>query len=122
MAIEENKTNAVDEPRMAREKRTITAMIRIYCRGRHRSDGELCAECDALRQYAMRRLDRCPFGPDKPTCAKCPVHCYKPQMREHVREVMRFAGPRMLQRHPVLAVRHQMDSTKPVPETQPKSS
>jgi len=50
-------------------------------------------------------MSRCPFGPDKPTCAKCPIHCYKPQVRERVREVMRFAGPRMLLRHPVLAVR-----------------
>jgi len=122
MATEENKTQAADEPRMAREKATITAMVRIYCRGHHGSDGELCEECDALRRYAMRRLDRCPFGPDKPTCAKCPIHCYKPQMRERVREVMRFAGPRMLLRHPVLAVRHQMDATRPVPGSQPRSS
>lgn len=104
--------HAEDEPRMAREKRTITAMIRIYCRGHHRSDGELCAECDALRQYAMARLDRCPFGLEKPACADCTIHCYKPQMRQRVREVMRFAGPRMLLRHPVLAVRHQIDSRR----------
>lgn len=122
MAAKEHHTPTADKPRMAREKTTITAMIRIYCDGRHGSDGELCAECDALRQYAMRRLDRCPFGPDKSACAKCPIHCYKPQMQERVREVMRFAGPRMLLRHPILAVRHRVDSAKPAPEPRPRSS
>lgn len=122
MAIEQDNANPAHEPRTAREKKTITAMIRIYCRGRHGSRGELCAECDALRQYALGRLDRCPFGPDKPTCAKCPIHCYKAQMRQRIRDVMRFAGPRMLLRHPILAIRHQMDSAKLVPESRPKSS
>ena len=87
-------------------------MIRIYCSSRHSSDEELCAECDALHQYAMRRLDQCPFGPDKPTCAKCPIHCYKPRMRERIREVMQFAGPRMLLRHPILAAQHWLNGKK----------
>lgn len=104
---------------MNREKKTITAMIRIYCRSHHGSDGELCAECDALRQYAIARLDRCPFGQNKPACAKCPIHCYKPQMRERVREVMQFAGPRLALRHPILALRHRMDSRKQVDSPTP---
>ncbi len=112
-------TNPADEPRMVREKETVTAMIRIFCRGRHGSDGELCAECESLRQYAMRRLERCPFGPDKPACAKCPIHCYKPQMQERIRDVMRFAGPRMILRHPLLAIRHQIDAAKPATRTPP---
>jgi hypothetical protein len=57
----------------------------------------------------MSRLDRCPFGEDKPTCATCPIHCYKPQVRDRIREVMRFAGPRMLWHHPILAIRHVLD-------------
>ncbi len=122
MTVEKHDTNPKEGGRMAREKTTITAMIRIYCRGHYGSDGGLCAKCDALRQYAMRRLDRCPFGPHKPACAKCPIHCYKPEMRERVREVMRFAGPKMLLRHPILAIRHQVDSTKPVPEPRPRGS
>lgn len=113
MAIKGNNSRTADEPRIAREKRTITAMIRIYCRGFHDSGGEVCTECDSLRQYAMHRLDRCPFGPDKPTCAKCPNHCYKPQMRERIREVMRFSGPRMFLAHPLLAVCHLLDAKRP---------
>ena len=99
-----------ESPRIARERRTIRAMIGIYCRGHGHGDGPLCAECRELLDYANRRLDRCPFGPEKTSCAKCPVHCYKPAMRQRVREVMRYAGPRMIYRHPILALLHQLDA------------
>lgn len=85
-------------------------MIGIYCRAHHGTGGELCAACEELLNYAVCRLDRCPFGADKTTCARCPIHCYKPAMRERVRSVMRYAGPRMMFRHPILALRHLLDS------------
>jgi hypothetical protein len=91
---------------LAREKRTLHAMLDIYCRARHGSAGRLCAECAALEDYAIHRLDRCPFGADKTTCAKCPIHCYQPAMRAKIQAVMRYAGPRMLYRHPILALFH----------------
>ncbi len=101
-----------DSPRIAREKRTVQAMVRLYCRRHHGTRGDLCTECSELLEYASCRLDRCPFGPQKTTCANCPIHCYKPQMRERVKEVMRFAGPRMLLRHPLLAIRHLLDGRR----------
>lgn len=97
---------------MARERKTIEAMVHIYCEDHHRSDGSLCTECQALLDYAWRRLDRCPFAEDKPTCAHCTIHCYRPDMRERVREVMRYAGPRMISRHPILAIRHLLDGLR----------
>jgi Nitrous oxide-stimulated promoter len=95
--------------RITRERRTIEAMIGIYCRDHHAAAG-LCPECRELLDYATCRLSRCPFGAEKPACARCPIHCYKPQMRERVKAVMRYAGPRMLYRHPILAVLHQWDA------------
>ena len=95
--------------RIVREKQTIEAMIAIYCRGKHRSPEMPCAECSELLEYALARLDRCPFGPDKPPCAKCRNHCYRPALRDRVKAVMRYAGPRMLWKHPLLALRHQLD-------------
>jgi hypothetical protein len=92
--------------RLARERRTIDAMIGIYCRDVHRSTPESCAACGGLRAYARERLVKCPFGLDKPTCLNCTVHCYHGEMRERVRVVMRHAGPRMLLRHPILTLRH----------------
>jgi Nitrous oxide-stimulated promoter len=105
--------------RRAREFETIAAMLRMYCRAHHQPKGApLCAGCTALHDYARRRLERCVFGEAKPTCANCAVHCYKAVMREHVRQVMRWAGPRMLWRHPVLTVRHILDGRRPTPALQ----
>jgi hypothetical protein len=99
-------------PRLARELATIRAMVRIHCRDKHGTRGELCAECRTLMDYATRRLDRCVFGDDKPTCANCKVHCYSAEMRERIRGVMRYAGPRMIWRHPLLAVAHIVDGRR----------
>jgi hypothetical protein len=102
-------------PRMAREHKTVEAMVRIYCRGNHRIGGALCSDCRELLDYAKERLDKCPFQEGKTTCAKCPVHCYRPAMRERIQAVMRYAGPRMLWRHPVLAMLHLVDGMQKEP-------
>lgn len=103
-------------PRLARELATIRAMVRIFCRDTHARRRGLCTECQALMDYATRRVDRCVFGEDKPTCANCKVHCYNAEMRERVRTVMRHAGPRMLLRHPILAIAHLIDGRRQAPE------
>jgi len=100
-------------PRLARELATIRAMVALHCRDRHGHRDGLCEECGALMDYATRRLDRCVFGDDKPTCANCTVHCYNADMRERVRAVMRYAGPRMMWRHPLLAIAHVIDGRRP---------
>ena len=103
-----------DFVRRSREFKTVSIMVHMYCRAHHKTDGALlCPECLELHNYARRRNERCVFGDEKPTCANCTVHCYKAIMRERVRQVMRWAGPRMLRRHPVLAVRHMIDGHLP---------
>lgn len=104
------------DSRMDRERRTIEAMVRIYCRDHHGIRGEPCQECSDLREYAFLRLERCTYQDAKPTCTKCPIHCYRPAMRERVREVMRYSGPRMLLRHPYLAIAHLRDGRQRVVE------
>jgi len=101
--------------RLAREWRTIAAMITCYCEGHHHSDDALCPECRELLAYATVRLERCRFGAEKPVCAKCPVHCYQPARRDQVKAVMRYAGPRMLWQHPVLSLRHWVDGFRHAP-------
>lgn len=88
------------------EQDTIGKMIELYCHGRRHQKEALCEECRALLVYARGRLEKCRFGQAKPTCAKCTVHCYKPEMRVRVKLVMRYAGPRMIFKHPVAAIRH----------------
>ena len=106
------QTQSMAMARIQREKRTVSVMIEMYCHAQHSTPDALCAECKKRRDYALARLDRCPFGDHKPTCARCPVHCYKPDMKAQIKEVMRYAGPRMLGRHPLLALMHQLDSLR----------
>ena len=138
-----------DAARLTRERKTVSAMLGIYCRDHHGTAvkkwdwlravvaktlenqrsrrclsqffyslgarKELCEACSQLHDYAMCRLDRCPYGADKPICAACPIHCYRADRRQEIRAVMRYAGPRMLWRHPWLAVRHLLDGRRPDP-------
>lgn len=109
-------------PRMRREAATVEAMIRLYCRDEahlaHDESG-LCTECESLLAYANLRLEKCPFQEGKTTCAKCPVHCYKPAQRASIRKVMRKAGPRMLTRYPIMTIQHLIDGLRNKPVKQP---
>ena len=95
-----------------REKRVVAQMIQLYCSKQHHNGATLCKECSCLLSYANERIDHCPFIKEKTFCSNCQVHCYQPQMREQIRQVMRYAGPRMLLHHPVLAVRHLLESRR----------
>jgi len=103
------------DARLTREAKTIEKMVFMHCRRLHGTRTSLCSECDELLKYAMGRLQKCPYREGKTTCAKCPVHCYKPEMREKIREVMRSSGPRMLFRHPVMALLHLKDGLRKEP-------
>ena len=94
-----------DSSRISRKQRTVAQMVRLYCRHAEGNE-ELCPSCHELLDYAVLRLSRCPHGERKPYCQHCPIHCYRPEMRERMRRVMRYAGPRMLWHHPVAALRH----------------
>lgn len=100
---QKNKLN--NSPRIQSEKETVTKMIEVYCRKNHHHH-ELCEECRDLTEYAIKRLTFCQFGEDKSFCSYCPVHCYKPDYRQKVKNVMRFSRPWMLLYHPVIAVKH----------------
>ena len=106
-------------PRLARELNTVAAMLHIYCGAHHaalaRNGNPLCGDCASLQDYARKRLAGCPFGADKPTCVNCPIHCYGRRQREAMRVVMRYAGPRMLWRHPWLALAHLVDGRRLAP-------
>ena len=103
----------VQGPRIEREKRTVTAMIERYCVDHHTAaPGELCPQCAGLQAYAVQRLERCPFQEGKTTCANCAIHCYRPDRQEQIRMVMRYAGPRMIWRHPVMAIQHLWDGRR----------
>lgn len=97
--------------RIESEKRIVETMIKLYCKGqghRHEEGTGMCPECSTLLEYAHMRLSRCKFGNAKTSCQKCPIHCYKPEMKEAIRKVMRYSGPRLLLHHPIAAIKHML--------------
>ena len=85
-------------------------MIQIFCGAHHGTAKKvLCLACTELLEYAKERLDKCPYGENKGACSKCKIHCYKPDMRKHITEVMRFSGPKMVRKHPLLAIDHLLE-------------
>mgnify|MGYP001324586415 CR=1 FL=1 len=89
--------------RIAKDEKVIKAFIKIYCQQKHQKNGALtnsgglCPSCQDMLAYALKRNDVCPLDP-KPRCKKCVVHCYKPEMRERIKKVMKFSGQYYLRR------------------------
>ncbi|MGY5855252.1 MAG: nitrous oxide-stimulated promoter family protein [Candidatus Thorarchaeota archaeon] len=108
MYDESNSSNI--GPKIRKEKDTVEKMIRLYCEKKHSTSSTiLCSECRNLLEYSYQRLEQCQYQEDKPTCRKCPVHCYRPAMRKEIRRVMRFSGPRLVLRAPLDWIRHQIN-------------
>ncbi len=101
--------------RLAREKRTVRIMIEVFCKAHHHPDAEICDKCEELSLYAARKIERCPFHEAKPVCAQCRIHCYGNDMREQIRRIMRYSGPRMIFSHPGLAALHVLDEMRKPP-------
>ena len=114
--MEENVTSQELIEKREREKAMVSDMIRVYCKGNHAAYDKknkcLCKECQALDDYARMRSDKCPFMETKTFCSNCKVHCYKPEMRQRIKEVMRYSGPRMLFVHPVACIRHLVETRR----------
>jgi hypothetical protein len=104
------------DAKLARDLVVLGRFIRIYCDGNHADQpreavqlkfcdverllGEspaLCEDCNRLLAHAFVKRSRCPLDP-KPACKHCPQHCYHPDYRRKIQEVMRFAGWRMISR------------------------
>lgn len=97
--------------RIERDQHTIRLMVDLYCRKRLHLT-VMPADYQALADYACRRLAHCRWGEEKPACKDCPVHCYAPEMRRKMQEVMRWTGPRMLWYSPRATFRHFWQSLK----------
>ena len=102
------------EKKRKNEIRSVTQMIEYFCQKKHKEsyNNELCDECKSLSDYARSRTERCPFMESKTFCNNCKVHCYSPEMRKRIKEVMRFSGPRMMIYHPVMCIRHAISRSK----------
>lgn len=92
------------------EEKIIEFMVKLYCKKNHKQ--ELCSKCQELLDYSKQRTEKCPRKSEKTFCASCPIHCYKPEMREQIKMVMKFSGPRMIIYNPKMAISHIKDTIK----------
>ena len=98
--------------RIDREKRTINAMIIIYCHSQHENKTGLCDECNKTLEYAFLKIEHCRHHSKKPVCNKCTIHCFSKEMREKIKIIMRFAGPKMIFKHPYLGLMRFVESMR----------
>jgi len=93
----------------------LADFIELFCHARHdrsmvgertipgilqqgeRSPKTICVECADLLAHGMKKRALCPLDP-KPTCKSCHVHCYTPEYRQKIREIMAYSGRRMILR------------------------
>ena len=105
------------DSKKSRDIRVLVNFISIFCRENHRTamkeafpirnerlrpilggnDLLLCQDCSKLLNHGIAKLLLCPYDP-KPMCKKCETHCYAPDYREAIREVMRFSGLYLVKR------------------------
>jgi len=57
----------------------------------------ICVACAELLEHGMKKRALCPLDP-KPTCKSCHVHCYTPEYRQKIREIMAYSGRKMILR------------------------
>lgn len=107
-------------PFLQTEAETIKYMVHIYCGDKHHHSDGLCSQCQNFLDYAYRRIEHCPFDIHKPTCGNCPIHCYKADMGQLARKIMRHAGPKMIFKHPLLALRHLIHNRRKAPSNHNK--
>ena len=99
--------------REEREEVSLERMIRLYCKAKHKPETFLCKACSELLDYAKKKSHDCPFEYNKPACSICPVHCYQKKERDKIKQVMRYAGVRMIYVHPLMAIDHLISKRKP---------
>jgi hypothetical protein len=88
------------------QEKLVASMIKIYCKQNHKSVEGLCDACSNLFNYAQQRLEKCPYGKNKPVCSNCRIHCYKKEYKEKIKEVMRFSGPKIIFYKPVSGIKY----------------
>lgn len=98
--------------KIEQEISVIEKMMEIFCHGHKHTKQGLCKECSEMLTYAKGQINRCPHMKDKTFCSTCKTHCYKPEMREKIRIVMRYSGPRLIMYHPILTIKHGINTLK----------
>lgn len=139
--MNERFAEKMSDAQVVKDTRLLGDFSVIYCRDNHpdavrtplESEGAalkaygrklpvVCEECAKLLRYAERRRAFCPKDP-KPFCSHCDTHCYSGEMREFMRDVMRYSGPRSVTRgHAIDSVRHLIEGRRAKRETRVRAA
>lgn len=96
---------AMENTHIDKDRKTLEAIGRIYCAAHHedakKDEAGLCASCRETVERTFERASACPFGHEG-NCQDCEVHCQRGDAQRRIREMMRYAAPRMTVRHPLM--------------------
>lgn len=84
----------------------VSDMVMIYCDGHHKHTLSPCPKCQEVLDYSKFRTSKCPYIKKTLFCSNCPTPCYKPDMKEEMRVIMKYSGPRYFFKHPILVLKH----------------
>ena len=89
---------------VGKDIKILEQFIQIYCDTKHREAEKseknglkLCPECHETMDYSRTQRELCPLDP-KPTCKNCETHCYKPDQRKKIKDIMRHSGMHLIKR------------------------
>ena len=94
-----------------KEKENIRKSFGKYCNENHgTSDEKLCPKCTALLTTVMLKIQRCPYGINKPVCDNCETPCFGEEATNNFREIMKSSRKKMLLSHPLMTIKHKIAS------------
>jgi len=97
-------------PYQLKDITVIGRFTEVWCSDHHHADRhpfslpngkkplKLCAGCSAFMDYAVKKRLNCPLEAEKPNCKRCRIHCYGPEQRTLVKQIMAWSGRRMILR------------------------
>ena len=94
--------------RTTRDRKILEAMGRIFCKAHHSGEKDpygLCPSCRETVEATLVRTAVCPYGHEG-NCQDCDIHCQRGEAQERIREIMRYAAPRMVFRHPLMTAEY----------------
>jgi hypothetical protein len=94
--------------RQKKDIRLLGRFTEVWCEGHDHQNREpfmlpneagtlmLCHSCLEFMDYAVKKRLRCPIEAEKPSCKHCRIHCYANPQRQLVRQIMAYAGKKLI--------------------------
>ncbi len=94
-----------------KEKQHIKKSFLAYCHKNHgTNDDKLCPKCTALLASVMVKMNKCMYGVTKPICDRCDKSCFGAAQTKEFLKIMKSSSRFMMFRHPIMALKHKLQS------------